>query len=339
MWKCSASSRHKPNQKTELFYEDVYVRLELYCSGLAVLSKNEQNFHLHHAVFDNNLPVLRRVASREQLGVFHASLNEIDAMGNTALMLAVRLRRLDAVLILCDLFADPKHRPLPHFQNAIDLAVKAQSKPILKILLAACQKNKQHYLDENRERLFSLLEQLPDFKLDMKFSCGSAVIPFLKKFTPSDTYKLFKRGSSVRLDMTLTGFRRMRCIRGDCSVIFKGRGTDNEGELVMVDHQNKSSLSILSDVVTPRVDEEMERLSKSVKFEKDYKAEKLQLEVAHDWKGEPIREKVDGYSATKHLAKCSYRVFTHKKFSINSDEMLLGKTSFSEYFDWSISSD
>lgn len=138
VWKCSASSRHKPNQKTELFNEDVYVRLELYCSGLAVLSKNEQNFHLHRAVFENNLPVLRRVASLEQLGVFHASLNEIDAMGNTALMLAVRLRRLDAVLILCDLFADPKHRPLPHFQNAIDLAVKAYSKPILKILLAAC---------------------------------------------------------------------------------------------------------------------------------------------------------------------------------------------------------
>ena len=64
IWKCSASSRHKANQKTALFNEDVYVRLELFCSGLAVLSKNEQNFHLHRAVFDNNLPALEEMAER-----------------------------------------------------------------------------------------------------------------------------------------------------------------------------------------------------------------------------------------------------------------------------------
>jgi ankyrin repeat protein len=45
-------------------------------------------------------------------GVFYIDINELDPFGNTPLMMAVHLRRIDAIRVLCDHFADPKHKPL-----------------------------------------------------------------------------------------------------------------------------------------------------------------------------------------------------------------------------------
>ena len=74
----------------------------------------------------------------------------------------------------------------------------------------------------------------------MSFKCKSSFIPFIKSITPSDTYKIYKQGSNIRLDMSLIGFKKLKSIRGNLSVIFKGRGQENEGELFVVDHDSKS---------------------------------------------------------------------------------------------------
>lgn len=83
------------------------------------------------------------------------------------------------------------------------------------------------------------MEALPDFSIDMLFDCKSHFIPFLKNITPSDSYKIYKKGSSIRLDMTLVGYQKFKCLRGNMSVLFKGRGEPNEGELIIVDHDNQ----------------------------------------------------------------------------------------------------
>lgn len=51
--------------------------------------------------------------------------------------------------------------------------------------------------------MFDVLESLPDFKIDMSFECESSIIPFLKNFTPHDTFKIYKQSSSIRLDFSL----------------------------------------------------------------------------------------------------------------------------------------
>lgn len=72
-------------------------------------------------------------------------------MGNTALVLAVKLLRKDAVFLLCEHFANPKHKPFPRSKNvlstgltAIDHGIQVQSKEILALLVAAKHKVKQH---------------------------------------------------------------------------------------------------------------------------------------------------------------------------------------------------
>lgn len=106
--------------------------------------------------------------------------------------------------------------------------------------------------------MFRALESLPDFKLDMHFSVNSSFLPFLQNITPSDTYKIYKQGSKLRLDMTLVGFRHLKCIRGNLSILFKGRGQQNEGELFVVDHDTRTVSNIFNNVVYAKLDKDLE---------------------------------------------------------------------------------
>ena len=57
------------------------------------------------------------------------------------------------------------------------------------------------------------MDRLPDFKIDMHFKCKSSYIPFIKNIVPSDTFKIYKQGTNIRLDMTLAGFKKLKWIR------------------------------------------------------------------------------------------------------------------------------
>lgn len=45
----------------------------------------------------------------------------------------------------------------------------------------------------------------------------------MSRLCPSDVYKVYKRGSNVRIDTTLLGFDHTTWQRGDRSYIFKGQ--------------------------------------------------------------------------------------------------------------------
>lgn len=48
--------------------------------------------------------------------------------------------------------------------------------------------------------------------------------------------------------MSLIGFKKFKSIRGNLSVIFKGRGQENEGELFVIDHDIKSVQNLFNDI-------------------------------------------------------------------------------------------
>jgi len=112
----------------------------------------------------------------------------------------------------------------------------------------------------HKEAIFTALEELPDFSVDLHFECSSPFIPFLSHLAPYDTYHIYKRGSNLRFDSTLLGFKKLKSIRGDISVLLKGRknnenshtndeNTDQEGELLMIDHERKTVCTIFEDAV------------------------------------------------------------------------------------------
>lgn len=49
-------------------------------------------------------------------------------------------------------------------------------------------------------------------------------MPLVTRMCPSDTYRVYKQGSKVRIDSTLMGFEEYTWSRGNTSVIFQANG-------------------------------------------------------------------------------------------------------------------
>ena len=148
---------------------------------------------------------------------------------------------------------------------------------ILEILMVSVQKFKQFFLELHKHEIFKTLESLPDFSIDLHFECQSSYIPFLNYVSPSDTYKIYKRGSNLRLDMTLIGFRKLQSIRGNLTVIYKGWGSNNEGDLLLIDHDRKSVNSIFEDTVENKVHRDLDNILKDENILKKYKPEQFKI--------------------------------------------------------------
>ncbi|KAF8388362.1 hypothetical protein HHK36_027028 [Tetracentron sinense] len=98
-------------------------------------------------------------------------------------------------------------------------------------------------------RLIGTMRRMRDFYMEITFNFESSVIPFISRIAPSDTYKIWKRGSNLRADMTLAGFDGFRIQRSDQSILFLGDGSEDgtvpPGSLCMLSHKDKEVTNAL----------------------------------------------------------------------------------------------
>ncbi|XP_043307051.1 ankyrin repeat domain-containing protein 13D isoform X3 [Cervus elaphus] len=193
-------------------------------------------FPLHRLVWANR--------HRELEAALHSRQHDIeqeDPRGRTPLELAVSLGNLESVRVLLRHNANVGKESCQGWA-VLQEAVSTGDPEMVQLVL--------QYRDYQRatQRLAGIPELLnklrqvqqgteaPDFYVEMKWEFSSWV-PLVSKMCPSDVYRVWKRGESLRVDTSLLGFEHMTWQRGRRSFIFKGQ---EAGALVMeVDHDRQ----------------------------------------------------------------------------------------------------
>ncbi|KAA0185122.1 hypothetical protein HAZT_HAZT001768 [Hyalella azteca] len=158
-----------------------------------------------------------------------------DTRGRTPLLLAITLGHLESTRVLLAAGCSTQAETSDGW-NVVQEAVSCGDPELLSLILTACDAERHSTRALGIPHLLHKLAQAPDFYVEMKWEFTSWV-PLVSRMCPSDTYRVFKQGSSVRIDTTLLGFQDSQWQRGSRSYIFRGQGDD--AIMYEVDHDKK----------------------------------------------------------------------------------------------------
>jgi hypothetical protein len=207
---------------------------------------------LHCAVWDDDLDALHALLERAvglKPEAKAALLEHRDAHDNTPLLLAYRCGRTRAAKALLAAGAYSKART--DGWEAIQVAALSQNPDLTRSAVISFLAETEAAFQRRLPALQATLEAVPDFQLEMKWSFSSWV-PLLSKLLPGDTYSIFKRGSSLRLDTTLLGMSGLRWERGSVSLLLWGRDMPSPGAMYVADNELKTAADARMSFVRPQ---------------------------------------------------------------------------------------
>ncbi|KAG0472962.1 hypothetical protein HPP92_014819 [Vanilla planifolia] len=166
----------------------------------------------------------------------------------TPLHLAVKLADSAAVEMLMAAGADSSLQNKQGW-SPLQEAICAREDKIAKIILRHHQPLAWAKWCRRMPRIVATMGRMRNFYMEINFHFESSVIPFISRIAPSDTYKIWKRGSNLRADMTLSGFDGFKVQRAEQSVLFLGEGSEDgkakPGSLCIISHKDKEVLNAL----------------------------------------------------------------------------------------------
>nr|CAD1836050.1 unnamed protein product [Ananas comosus var. bracteatus] len=166
-------------------------------------------------------------AEEARADAISAVVDRRDVPGReTPLHVAVRLGDAAAVEMLMAAGADWSLQNEQGW-SALQEAICAREEGLAKIIVRHYQPLAWAKWCRRLPRLVAAMRRMRDFYMEITFHFESSVIPFISRIAPSDTYKIWKRGSNLRADMTLAGFDGFRIQRSDQSILFLGDGSED----------------------------------------------------------------------------------------------------------------
>lgn len=208
------------------------------------LSLKEQ-YPLHWLVWHNDF----RELEKEIKNNLH-EIEKCDPRGRTPLMLAVTLGHLESTQVLL------RHNANVNVENkegftVVHEAVSTGDPELVQEVLE--RRDYQRYSSRvgGIPDLLKKIRDTPDFYVEMKWEFTSWV-PLVSRMCPSDTYKVYKSGSSVRIDTTLLGFDQSSWQRGSRSYVFKGQ--EDSAVMMEIDHESGQVYVEQMRVLTPQQD-------------------------------------------------------------------------------------
>lgn len=193
------------------------------------------------------------MAAELQADAVAAVIDRRDVPGReTPLHLAVRLRDPTSAEILMAAGADWSLQN-ENGWSALQEAVCTREEAIAMIIARHYQPLAWAKWCRRLPRIVASVARIRDFYMEITFHFESSVIPFIGRIAPSDTYRIWKRGSNLRADMTLAGFDGFRIQRSDQTFLFLGEGYSSEdgnvtlppGSLIVLSHKEKEITNAL----------------------------------------------------------------------------------------------
>ncbi|XP_022158523.1 uncharacterized protein LOC111024993 isoform X2 [Momordica charantia] len=193
------------------------------------------------------------IAAELQADAVSAVIDRRDVPGReTPLHLAVRLCDRISAEILMAAGADWSLQN-EHGWSALQEAVCNREDSIAMIIARHYQPLAWAKWCRRLPRIVATAARIRDFYMEMTFHFESSVIPFIGRIAPSDTYRIWKRGSNLRADMTLAGFDGFRIQRSDQTFLFLGEGYSSDdkvvtlppGSLIVLTHKEKEITNAL----------------------------------------------------------------------------------------------
>lgn len=205
------------------------------------------------------------LAAELQADAVSAVIDRRDVPGReTPLHLAVRLRDPISAEILMAAGADWSLQN-ENGWSALQEAVCTREESIAMIIAKHYQPLAWAKWCRRLPRIVASAARIRDFYMEITFHFESSVIPFIGRIAPSDTYRIWKRGSNLRADMTLAGFDGFRIQRSDQTFLFLGEGYTSEdgnvslspGSLIVLSHKEKEVTNALEGAGAPPTEAEV----------------------------------------------------------------------------------
>ncbi|KAL5156137.1 Ankyrin repeat domain-containing protein 13B [Glycine soja] len=205
------------------------------------------------------------IAAELQADEVSSFIDRRDVPGReTPLHLAVRLRDPVSAEILMAAGADWSLQN-EHGWSALQEAVCTREEAIAMIIARHYQPLAWAKWCRRLPRIVASASRIRDFYMEISFHFESSVIPFIGRIAPSDTYRIWKRGSNLRADMTLAGFDGLRIQRSDQTFLFLGEGYVAEegnlalppGSLIALSHKEKEITNALEGAGTQPTESEV----------------------------------------------------------------------------------
>eukprot|EP01104_Vermistella_antarctica_P017322 TRINITY_DN611_c0_g1_i1.p1 TRINITY_DN611_c0_g1~~TRINITY_DN611_c0_g1_i1.p1 ORF type:complete len:468 (+),score=124.41 TRINITY_DN611_c0_g1_i1:249-1652(+) len=267
---------------------------------------------LHHVVWHNDIPKLKKLLDKENEDNQLAHMNDLDPRGNTPLHIAAHFGYEEAAKVLIDHGAD-FHKWSSGGWRALEEAVASGFRNVAKLLYKASMDSMRTGAIERAPVLHAELKELPDFYLELGWAFGSWV-PLVSKFFPCDTYRIWKKGTSLRMDVSLIGFQNLTAQRGNITFLFTGEDAARPGRMLMLDRDKKTTTDFAcgnnAEEEAKKVEEVLDYLFSHDICSRGGETNNLTFEPQYGWFG--------GEQKEEQVEKWSCKMFTAKGFEFRS---------------------
>jgi hypothetical protein len=122
-------------------------------------------------------------------------------------------------------------------------------------------------------------------------------------------------------------------IRGNISVIYKGRGSsENEGELLIINKKLQTVQNIFSRNQEAKENNQIQEIMAGKQVLKKIQTNSVTTEMEKTKSGEPLKKRVNDFESSKYMIKSRYSMIKYQ-MNLAQIDQIKGVRTFDDYID------